>query len=56
MEKNKNKLIKKIIQKLLAHGFQCQQAEEDADRLIVITAITVAKIKKTTSPGFVGIL
>lgn len=51
-ESNKNKLIKKIISKFNVSNLnlQCQQAEEDADRLIVLTAITTAKHKNMISP------
>lgn len=44
-------MIKLIMQRLLASGFHCQQAEEDADRLIVITAKTVALSAKISAPS-----
>ena len=40
---NKNNLIKTISDKLQLEGFICKQAPEDADALIINTAIEVAK-------------
>lgn len=38
-DNNKNRLIQLLSEKLCAAGFICKQAHEDADRMIIITAI-----------------
>lgn len=46
-ENNKNKLIQILCTELRSVGFTCAQAEEDADYLIIDTAIKIASADKT---------
>ena len=45
-EHNKNELIKVLSQKFKDEGYTCKQAEEDADPLIITTAIEISKTGK----------
>lgn len=46
-DSNKNKLIKILMEELGKFGFTCKQAVEDADTLIIMTAISIAAEDKT---------
>lgn len=46
-EKNKDKIIKTLSEKLQQQGFFCKQAAEDADADIINTSIEIAKHNKT---------
>lgn len=47
-EKNKDKIIKTLSEKLQSQGFFCKQAEEDADAEIINTSIEIAKDSNKT--------
>lgn len=53
-EKNKMRVIEKISSSLNAAGFRTKIAEEDADRLIVVTAIENARLDSDTTVIIVG--
>jgi hypothetical protein len=42
-EKNKDKIIKTLMERLQSQGFSCKQAEEDADADIIKTSIEIAR-------------